>query len=1023
MKYRQYATYLIALVFAGLFSCANPTEPTTSQFTVTIKGTVVRKNFTPLDSVQIILSNPFRRDSAKADGTFLISFASSEKIAVSGTITLSRVGFFDTSLAITYSSTSKDIDKGVLAMKGLTSAQDSVVPRPSQRPGSVVYIGTSSDNLSILGAGGKDAALLTFEVRDSLGAPVDTANQLNVMFKFINRPDFFTQLNRDSMRTNSSGRVSVQLSSGLKAGLASVQAFAGIKNKIDPTKYDTIKSQVVSIPIFGGFPDSAHFSIGSERYNIPGAVLIGFKNKISVLVGDKYGNPVRPGTPVIFNTTGGVIDGNAVTTNDGSASVDLTTGNPVPANGFAWVRAQVATGQGAAAAALSSTRSSKIKASGDAINVEAAPKPLANHLSKSSLMKALTGPIIGDSIPILFSGKTVVSSPVPSFTIDVGQSASVKFTVADPIGNPLTSGTTIKVTASGAGSSDIVLTGDVDITLPDTQDPKYTSFSVDVKDKRTNGLNQKKNLALTIEVTSQNGNDKKTLQGELFGTGGVSEDSSIVSRIVLVHPNPDTILVAGVGGINSKEIEFKVYNKFGLPAKGAQVTFTLAKELDGGEYLSPGVIAADESSGIAKTTITSGTKFGEVRVVASAKKDSLTLTSDPKTIYIVIPPSTRLASQIAYLGATASDIFVAGVGGLENTVVSYEVRDSLGIPIDRQRRVFATYSVQFFPNSLVGGGTAPTVIPSTDSTDDSGRLRTTVASGSEAGVVQIVVKIQLPGRPLLVSQPVRISVHAGFADQGHFSLIPSRWVFGGYRLRQDIKFTAVVGDTFSNPVQAGTAVYFHSQAGVIQTGSSDFNAYTDASGLASVALLPVNPTPDPSGTVRAGRPTFDTTADSRIGGRFGYHWVWGQTQGRDGKLVIDSVLVVQGIGPITATGIPVVVVMIDDTTRVSAPISITVKDGHGNPMPNGTTITASVKLDNAPIGFQVGVTGDISTDFPVEIPNEAYARFPQRGITDFTFRVVDGSTVYLPGVSPLIRITVNSPDLGTYTYSFTAQIE
>jgi hypothetical protein len=1019
MKYRQYATYLITLVFAALFSCANPTEPTSSAFTVTIKGTVVRKNFTALDSVQIILSNPIRRDSAKADGSFLISFTSSEKNAVNATMTFSRTGFYDTTRAITFGSTSKDVDLQIVVMKGLTSAQDSVVTRPSQRPGSVVYIGTSSDNLSILGAGGKDAAILTFEVRDSLGAPVDTANQLNVLFRFINRPDLFTQLNRDSMRTNSSGRVSVQLSSGLKSGLASVQALAGIRNKIDPTLYDTIKSQVVSIPIFGGFPDSAHFSIGSEKYNIPGAVLIGFKDKIKVLVGDKYGNPVRAGTPVIFSSTGGVIDGNAVTTNDGSATVDLTTGNPVPTNGFAWVKAQVATGQGAAAVGQSSTRNSKIKARGDAVNVEAAPKPLANHLSKSTLMKALVGPIISDSIPILFSGRTVVASLLPGFIIPVGSSTTVNFTVSDTTGNPLTSGTTIKVTASGAASSDVELTGDVDLTLPDTQDPKYTAFHVDVKDKRTTGLNQSKKLTLTIDVNSLNGNDKKAIQGDLSGTGGISVDSSIVQRIVLVDPNPDTIFVAGVGGINYKEIQFKVYNKFDLPAKGAQVTFSLAKTLAGGEYLSPGVVVAD-TGGNAKTTITSGTKFGEVRVVASAKKDSLTLTSDPKVIYIVIPPATRLASQIAYLGATASDIFVAGVGGLENSVISYEVRDSLGIPIDRQRRVFATYGVQFFPNSLVGGGTPPTVIPSTDSTDDSGKLRTTVASGSEAGVVQIVVQIQLPGRPVLVSQPVRISVHAGFADQGHFSLIPSRWVFGGYRLREDIKFTVVVGDTFSNPVQSGTAVYFHSQAGVIQTGSSDFSAYTDPSGLATVALLPVNPTPDPSGTLRAGRPTYDTTLSQ---GRVGYHWVWAQTQGSGGRLIIDSVLVVQGIAPIIVTGIPDTVVPIASGTRVSVPISITIKDGHGNPAPDGTTISASVKLDNAPIGFQVGVIGDISTDFPVNIPNASYARFPQRGITDFTFRVVDGSTVYLPGVAPLIRITITSPDLGTYTYSFTAKIQ
>ncbi len=1020
MKYRQYATYLITLVFAGLFSCANPAEPTTSQYTITIKGTVVNLLGTQLDSVMVLLWDPIVRDTTKSDGSFSLSFTSQEKNSVNDSITFNHAGFLPTTRSFSYSSSAKDINLTAVVLKGVTSAQDSLTPvRPSQRPGAIVFVGTSSDNLSILGAGGKDAALLTFEVRDSLGAPVDTANQLNVRFKFINRPDLFTQLNRDSVRTNSSGQVSVQLSSGLKSGLASVQAYAGIKNKIDPTKVDTIKSQIVSIPIFGGFPDSAHFSIGSEKYNIPGAVLINYKNKISVLVGDKYGNPVRPGTPIIFNTTGGVIDGNAITANDGSASVDLTTGNPVPANGFAWVKAQVATGQGAVAAGSSSTRNSKIKASGDAVNVEAAPKPLANHLSKSTFMKALAGPIIGDSIPILFSGRTVVASTIPSFIIPVGSSTTVNFTVADPIGNPLTSGTTIKVTAAGAASADVELTGNVDLTLPDTQDPKYTSFSVDVKDKRTTGLNQSKKLALTIEVTSQNGNDKKILQGDLSGTGGISVDSSIVQRIVLLNPNPDTVLVAGVGGINYKEIQFRVYNKFDLPAKGAQVTFSLSKTLGGGEYLSPGVVVAD-TGGNVKTTITSGTKFGEVRVVASAKKDSLTLTSDPKVVYIIIPPSTRLASQIAYLGATASDIFVEGVGGLENSTVSYEVRDSLGIPIDRQRRVFATYEVQFFPNSLVGGGTPPTVIPSTDSTDDSGTLRTSVVSGSEAGVVQIVVKIQLPGRPILVSQPVRISVHAGFADQGHFSLVPSRWVIGGYRLREDYGFSVVVGDTFSNPVQKGTAVYFHSQAGVIQTGSTDFNAYTNETGVATVILIPVNPTPDPSGTIRAGRPTYDTTFSQ---GRLGYHWVWAQTQGRGGKLVIDSVLVVQGIAPIIVTGIPDTVVPISSVTRVSGPISITVKDAHGNPVPDGTIISASVKLDNAPPGFQVGVIGDISTDFPAVIPNAAYARFPQRGITDFTFRVVDGSVGTFIGVAPLIRIIISSPDLGTYTYSFTAQIQ
>ena len=38
-------------------------------------------------------------------------------------------------------------------------------------------------------------------------------------------------------------------------------------------------------------------------------------------------------------------------------------------------------------------------------------------------------------------------------------------------------------------------------------------------------------------------------------------------------------------------------------------------------------------------------------------------------------------------------------------------------------------------------------------------------------------------------------------------------------LGNTIPFAVAVGDTFSNPVAQGTAVYFHSQAGVIQTGN------------------------------------------------------------------------------------------------------------------------------------------------------------------------------------------------------------
>ena len=221
------------------------------------------------------------------------------------------------------------------------------------------------------------------------------------------------------------------------------------------------------------------------------------------------------------------------------------------------------------------------------------------------------------------------------------------------------------------------MTGDATVNIPDTQDKRYTQFQVSLKDTRTTGLNLSQALTLTIAVTGPNGIGKLVLSGNLSSTTGIAVDSSIVSRIVLVNPSPDSIVVTGLGGINTDDIRFKVYNTFGLPAKNVLVTFKMPQLLGGGEYLSPSTALTD-TGGNVKTTITSGTKYGEVLVTASTTQDSLTLSSDPKVIYIVIPPSARLASQVLYLGATATDIFVDGVGGLENSTISYQVTDSFG---------------------------------------------------------------------------------------------------------------------------------------------------------------------------------------------------------------------------------------------------------------------------------------------------------------------------------------------------------
>ncbi len=1379
MKQRQFFTNLIILLVTGLFSCTNPNAPETS-YTVTVNGTVVRKSSFPLDSVQIVVDKPFQRDSVAANGKFQISFTTPDNNAGSSKLTFSRSRFSDTTVTVSYSSSAKSIDLGAVVMVSQDSSENTATPgKASSRADKVIFVSTTFNSLSINGAGGQDFSSLTFEVRDSAGNPVDINNRAKVHFTFVARPDSFVTFNLDSASTDASGRVSVLLTAGKKAGIAQIQAYT----RIDSLKL-TIRSQIVSIPIFGGQADSTHFSLTSATKNIPGGVVLGLRDQITALLGDSAGNPAHPGTVVYFSSNGGIIQPYGTSSNDGSVAVDLISGNPFPPGGIATVTAVVGSGGGTSSVAPGSgpktpkhigvsnvgpRRTAKEKKLAQFFGDEDSPNSgVTNAVQSSGAGTSVhLSAIFSQSLRIMFSGKTTISLKTASdtsFVIPSTNSKLLEYTVADPLGNPLSGGTTITVTTDASSNSDVDITGDVNTTLPDTQDKTYTKFKAYIQDKRL-VKNVSKPVNIIITVTSQNGNSSMTLQGHLLGVNVA--DSGNVAQINSFNTiSPDTIGVSGTALRNFKNLKFQVLNALGQPSKNIAVQFTLTQSTGGGEYLETRSAVSD-SNGVVSTKLVSGIRSGTVQVVAQVSSDSITVSSLPVTVYIrtgpiayvvlvnnpqlnlsvrgvggtesatlvfeardslgnpidasyadsihfaisgdssamataslyplvvltdpatgravthftsgygsgivqvtalarlraiksapvsftvagglvppyhlsfisppqnvsyikggsvtlrvvasdkysnpipvstpiyfttnnagsittpgytdalgqatatlqvvppipangkasvtawaygeggakvsdsvviifsgapaitvnnvptdtiklsdggvfdvnyevsdllgnplsksnsisvsvsgpassdialtgdvnvtmpetqdtiqgttkftfraadkfagsgtsgsflititvtgesgtvvkvlqgelfapgdliVVPPSARQPAQIAFLSNTASDIFVSGVGGLENSVISYEVRDSLGQPIDKSRRAYATFTPQFFANSTIGGGTAPTLIPTADSTDDQGRLRVSVVSGTEAGVLKVLVTIQLPGKTV-TSQPVKITVHAGFADQHHFSILPSRFVFPGIDGYNEIPFTVVIGDTFSNPVTTGTAVYFHSQAGIIQTGSSDFNAYTDISGKATVRLLTVNPTP-------TSLPFFDSTiVNPNTGlpvGRVGYEWVYAQTQGSNSQNVIDSVFVLWTRLPITVQGIPRVdsVVTIDSSTRTSAPISITVKDGNGNPLPDGTTISVSVvPPDNPPTGFKVSASGDISSTLPVTIPNAGYARFPGRGITDFSFVVVDQSAGTFAGTTVTVVLTVNSPGLGTWSQSFTARIQ
>jgi hypothetical protein len=378
---------------------------------------------------------------------------------------------------------------------------------------------------------------------------------------------------------------------------------------------------------------------------------------------------------------------------------------------------------------------------------------------------------------------------------------------------------------------------------------------------------------------------------------------------------------------------------------------------------------------------------------------------------ITVPPSAREPAQIKTFPPTATDLFIAGVGERENSVLTYQVLDSLGTPITKEKRVYARYVPQFEPNSNVGGGTPPTLIPSADSTDEQGRLRTSVKSGTQAGVLKVFAYIELPGKQI-VSEPVKLTVHSGFPDPSHFLFNVNAYSFAIKKPDFGPTYFVQVGDTFSNPVAKGTAVYFHSQAGVIQTGN---DGGTDVNGRTDVRFLGGNPEPTNYWTLRAERPTYYQ--------KEGYFWVYAQTLGKNTVKIIDSVRALWCIPPITATGVPTTDVTI---TRggTSAAIPITFTDGRGNPLPVGTSITTTIEFTSDLLGIKFGVSGDLSTTKSFIMQNYPAVVDPGLRVTDFTIFVSDlSSSGGAPsGQAMIVNLIVNVPNIGEATFSFRAKI-
>ena len=333
---------------------------------------------------------------------------------------------------------------------------------------SIAFISLSAREISVYGVGGVEASIITWEVRDSLGFPIDIDHRDTVEFELRGDPVAGgAYVSPAKALTNASGRIATTVNSGTTSG--ALQFIAKLRRETDSV---WIQSSPVIITVNAGLPDQIHFDLAPEVHNFPAYDWVDLVDHIVVQVGDKYTNPVKLGTAVYFNTTGGIIDASGFTDRTGHAVVSLYSGKPKPSDPYY--------GIGFA-------------------------KIAATTMGENSVY-------VTDTTLILFSavGVPPIVTVDSFFTPTAGASDMIHFTVADRFGNPLAAGTQISVnvqyTPPPNSQINVVTDGDINVRLSDVmfKGPGTTDFWFRVIDQTIGGIPSRIPATAIISVTSPN---------------------------------------------------------------------------------------------------------------------------------------------------------------------------------------------------------------------------------------------------------------------------------------------------------------------------------------------------------------------------------------------------------------------------------------------------------------------------------------------------------------------------------------
>lgn len=273
----------------------------------------------------------------------------------------------------------------------------------------------------------------------------------------------------------------------------------------------------------------------------------------------------------------------------------------------------------------------------------------------------------------------------------------------------------------------------------------------------------------------------------------------------------------------------------GVPAAGipVNVAFSTSCGRINGQDASAGSFGVTTNgSGVAEASYTA--------VAADGKPCSgavtLTATSSgaaPQSTTITV--AAPVANTLTFVSAAPDQIFVAGSGAIEQSVVTFRVLSSVGSPL---ANVPVQFSIATNPGD-VGLGASGATAPVSRTSDQDGLVSVSLFSGTIPGPVKLRAAL-VGSSPLVFAESQFLTVASGPPSQRFMSLSASRISMEGWGLDgTSSTLTVRLADRQGNAVNDGTVVNFTAEGG--QVARSCATTRVNGISLCSVDFMTQNP--------------------------------------------------------------------------------------------------------------------------------------------------------------------------------------